>query len=134
MSVIVERSIQMSVIGLNHISMKCDSAEELERIIPFYRDILGLTVAKRWPDGVLLDTSNGMLEIFCNGKAVRALGAIRHFALEVTDAASLADKVRGAGFEVFVEPKEITVPAHAVIAFCFGPLGEQIEFFQPLER
>ena len=38
--------------------------------------------------------------------------------------------VKSAGYEVFVEPKDITVPFNAKIAFCFGPLGEQVEFFE----
>ena len=38
-----------------------------------------------------------------------------------------------AGYEVFVKPKNIYIPAEnplvARIAFCYGPLGEQIELF-----
>lgn len=124
----------MPVKGLHHVSMKCDSEKELNIAVSFYRDLLGLTVTKEWHDGVLLDTMNGMLEIFCNGGAIRELGAIRHFALEVSDTAGIADKVRSAGYTIFLEPKEIAVPSHAIIAFCFGPLGEQIEFFQPLDQ
>ena len=43
-------------------------------------------------------------------------------------------RVRQAGYPVFVEPKDIviqTTPGFpARIAFCKGPLGEDIEFFQ----
>ena len=42
--------------------------------------------------------------------------------------------VREAGYEVFIEPKDIVItsepPFPARIAFCRGPLQEEIEFFQ----
>lgn len=52
----------------------------------------------------------------------------------VNDTDRCAAAVREAGYEVFIEPKDIVIPSKkplsARIAFCFGPLGEQIEFFQ----
>jgi glyoxylase I family protein len=42
--------------------------------------------------------------------------------------------VRAAGYPITVEPKDITIPSEpplpARIAFCRGPLGEEIELFQ----
>ena len=47
---------------------------------------------------------------------------------------TLAFKGAEAGYEVFIEPKDIVIGSvpefHARMAFCFGPLGEQIEFFK----
>lgn len=123
----------MKVSALHHCSMKCGSAEEFERVRHFYCDVLGLSVAREWPQGIMLDTGNGMLEVFTNAEGIRALGAIRHLAFEVDDAATFAEAVRKAGYEVFLGPKEIDTPYHAVISFCFGPLGEQVEFFQRLD-
>ena len=123
----------MKVSALHHCSMKCGSAEELERVRHFYCDVLGLSVAREWPQGIMLDTGSGMLEVFTNAEGIRALGAIRHLAFEVDDAAAFAEAVRKAGYEVFFGPKEIDAPYHAVISFCFGPLGEQVEFFQRLD-
>ena len=44
------------------------------------------------------------------------------------------EAVKAAGYEVFIEPKDIVIasnpPFPARIAFCRGPLGEEIEFFQ----
>lgn len=44
------------------------------------------------------------------------------------------EAVKAAGYEVFIEPKDIeiaSIPAFPVrIAFCKGPLGEEIELFQ----
>ena len=44
------------------------------------------------------------------------------------------EKIKKAGYEVFVEPKDIEIQSNptfpARIAFCHGPLGEEIELFQ----
>ncbi len=72
---------------------------------------------------------------FCvlRGRQHLPQGVIRHFALSVTDVDELADRIEKAGYEVFVKPKNIYIPAEnplvARIAFCYGPLGEQIELF-----
>ena len=59
---------------------------------------------------------------------------VRHFALACDDVDGMAGAVRRAGYEVFIEPKDIVIqsaPAYpARIAFCTGPLGEEIELFQ----
>lgn len=48
------------------------------------------------------------------------------------------EAVRAAGYEVFVEPKDIEIaseiPFPARIAFCRGPVGEEIEFFHENKR
>lgn len=74
--------------GLHHVSMKCSSMEEYEKTVDFYKNIIGIPVARTWK----------------------------------------------AGYEVFIEPKNIEIASMPVfparIAFCRGPLGEEIEFFQ----
>ena len=41
---------------------------------------------------------------------------------------------RGGSYEVFIQPKDIVIASTpefpARIAFCHGPVGEEIEFFQ----
>lgn len=43
------------------------------------------------------------------------------------------EKVKSAGYEVFVEPGDKVIaskPEYPIrMAFCYGPLGEQVEFF-----
>ena len=50
------------------------------------------------------------------------------------NADAMVQKVKDAGYEVFIEPNDIVIRSepefHARMAFCYGPLGEQIEFFQ----
>ena len=81
----------------------------------------------------MIDTGNGMIEIFTNANGEHCLGAIRHFALLTDDVDEIIDKVKAAGYEVFVEPNDkviLSEPEYPIrMAFCFGPLGEQIEFF-----
>ena len=60
-------------------------------------------------------------------------GAIRHLALLTDDVDETVRKVKSAGYEVFVEPGDKVIdsaPEYKIrMAFCFGPLGEQLEFF-----
>lgn len=119
--------------GIHHISMKCETEEELVRVKEFYMDILGLKICREWDGGLMLDTGNGLIEIFTNQAGEHQLGVIRHMALLTDDVDSIVIKVRKAGYEVFVEPNDVDIPANPVypirMAFCYGPLGEQIEFF-----
>ena len=45
----------------------------------------------------------------------------------------LADRIRDAGYTVFVGPRDVTIPSEPPfpirMAFCTGPLGEEIELF-----
>ena len=100
----------------------------------FYLNVLGFSAVREWPEGIMMDSGNGLLEIFCNGEGVRTKGAIRHVAFSTDDVDCIIAKVRAAGYEVFIEPKDIVIHSdpefRARMAFCFGPLGEEIEFFQ----
>ena len=120
--------------GLHHISMKCATKEEFEKAKSFYLDLLGFSIVRQWPQGIMIDLGNTRLEIFCNGNGVKDLGAIRHMAFATDDVEEIVAKVKDAGYEVFIEPKDIVIDSdpefHARMAFCFGPLGEQIEFFK----
>ena len=124
----------MSLIkGIHHISMKCNTEEELNRVKDFYISILGLEIIREWPDGIMIDTGNGYIEIFTNADGEHRLGSIRHFALLTDDVDTIAEKVKAAGYEVFVEPVDKVIdsdPKYPIrMAFCFGPLDEQVEFF-----
>ena len=122
------------ITGIHHISMKCGTKEEMERAREFYLNVLGFSVVREWPEGIMIDSGRGLLEIFSNGAGVKTKGAIRHMAFETDDVDALAERVRAAGYEVFIEPKNLTFRSdpefHARMAFCRGPLGEEIEFFR----
>ena len=60
----------------------------------------------------------------CDGAAAR----------EVTGVGTLDHEPFTGGYEVFTQPNDIVIgsvpPFPARIAFCHGPVGEEIEFFQ----
>lgn len=121
------------ITGLHHISMKCTPDEYLT-VVAFYHDILELPIARTWATGIMFDIGNGYIEVFTNSTEALSKGTIRHFALGTDDVDACVRKVQDAGYTVFLGPKDIVIPSEpafpARMAFCFGPLGEEIEFFQ----
>ena len=124
--------------GVHHIALKCMGVEAFEKTVQFYRDVLGLRVVRAWGEGegsgIMLTTGDVMLEIFASGTDLPGQGAIRHFALATDDVDACVRAVEAAGYEVFIQPKDIVIASTpefpARIAFCHGPVGEEIEFFQ----
>ena len=128
---------KIKVTGIHHIALKCRGVEEFKKTVHFYRDILGLTVARSWGKaesaGIMLDTGAGLLEIFANAPDKLPAGALRHMALAVEDTDACVKAVRDAGYKITMEPTDICIesdpPSPARIAFCIGPVGEELEFF-----
>lgn len=120
--------------GIHHVALKASSEEEYRKTIDFYENILGLEVARVWDAGIMFETGSGLIEIFNNANSQLEQGTIRHFAFAVDDVDACVRVVTDAGYEVFMGPKDILIPSDpgfpARMAFCFGPLGEEIEFFQ----
>ena len=127
----------IKITGIHHLALKCMGVDEFEKTVHFYRDILGLSVARSWGEGVnagiMLDTGAGLLEIFANASDKLGVGAIRHMALAVEDVDACVDAVRATGYTITMEPTDICIqsepPYPARIAFCIGPVGEELEFF-----
>lgn len=123
--------------GVHHIALKCKGIEAFERAVAFYHGVLGMDVVRRWGEGegvgIMLDAGGSLMEIFASGADEPGQGAIRHFALRVDDVDACVKAVSDAGYEVFTPPTDIVIgsepPFPARIAFCYGPAGEEIEFF-----
>lgn len=123
--------------GIHHIAIKCADMAQFEKVIGFYKDILGMPVVRTWGEGdgvgMMLDTGAGVMEIFASGGDILGYGSVRHFALACDDVDGCIAAVRDAGFEITMEPTDIVIPAEvpypARIAFCKGAAGEEIEFF-----
>ena len=117
--------------GLHHISMKCGTLEEYVRARTFYRDILCLPVKREWSTGIMFDTGTGLIEVFNDGEGIKAKGAIQHFAFITNDVDTCIERIRLAGYKITTEPKDVVLdsfpPYPLRIAFCEGPLGEEIE-------
>ena len=124
----------MSLItGIHHVALKCCTEEEYAKTLKFYNETLGMPVVRTWAGGTMLNTGSGLMEIFNNGEAPLPQGAVRHFALATQDVDACIADVSAAGYEVTMQPRDIAIPATPVfparIAFCIGPVGEEIEFF-----
>ena len=118
------------ITGVHHVSMKCADMEEYGKVKAFYCGILGLSVKREWERGCMLDTGAGYVEVMNSGREASERGIITHFALASDDVDGDIEKVRAAGCEIQVEPKDVVLAGDpARIAFFFGLLGEQVELF-----
>ncbi len=123
--------------GIHHVGIYYKDEATFNQAVALYVDVLGLTVVRRWgKDGapcIMLDTGNGIVELFSNAGEQRPVGTYGHVALATDNPDACVAAVRAAGYEVIVEPKDITFPcqppAHARLAFFRGPAGEEVEFF-----
>lgn len=124
----------MSLIkGVHHVCMKCCTAEEFAKTQDFYGKVLGLPKVREWDVGVMYDMGGTLLEIFSNGADKYSMGVWQHIALATDDVDACVKAVADAGYAITTAPKDIVVasqpPVPARIAFCIGPMGEEIEFF-----
>ena len=130
-------SVSPCVKGFHHVALKCKGFEEFRKTIAFYNGVLGLPIVRTWGEGdesaAMLDTGAGLFEIFANAEDKLSMGALRHLALDVEDVDVCVAAVRAAGYEITMEPRDICIPSNppypARIAFCIGPVGEELEFF-----
>ena len=124
--------------GVHHIALKAKGLENFRELVNFYHGILGLPIVREWGEGegigMMLDTGAGLLEIFANAPDRLGSGALRHLAFDVENTDVCLEAVRAAGYTVTMEPTDIVIasdpPYPARIAFCIGPVGEEVEFFQ----
>ena len=124
--------------GVHHICLKAKGLENFDKMVKFYTEILGLPIVMKWGEGesigMMLGTGDCMLEIFANATDYPQSSAIRHVALNVDDPDACIEAVRAAGYKVTIEPKDHTFntnpPYHCRLAFCIGPVGEEVEFFK----
>lgn len=119
--------------GIHHYSLKCNSDEQFFKAVSFYRDVLGLEIDRIWSEGIMFKVGDCRVEIFSNGTDILGQGSIRHIAFATKHVDECVETIRKAGYEITVEPKDVVIPSSpqmpARIAFCIGPVGEEIELF-----
>ena len=99
----------MSLIkGIHHVALRPTYAQ-FEKAKTFYLDLLGLKVVRQWGDEkypcMMISTATD-------------------------DTDGCVTRVREAGYEITIEPKDVELSdITARIAFCTGPCGEIVEFF-----
>lgn len=126
--------------GIHHVSIKAQGQKEYERVTGFYRDVLGMTVTYEWKTGdrlgMMIDTGNAAMEISSTGKGETGRGSFQHVALKTKDVNACVEAVRAAGYQITIEPLEVNLGTNPNlpirVAFCIGPAGEEIEFFDEL--
>lgn len=125
--------------GFHHIAVK---VFDFEKTIKFYTEGLGFKIYLSWGQGdergAMIDTGNAnYLEVFAGGSQdIKPEGSYIHLAFRSENVDLAIERARSMGAEVTMEPNDIEIKSNPVlkarIAFCKGPEGEVIEFFQEL--
>jgi catechol 2,3-dioxygenase-like lactoylglutathione lyase family enzyme len=119
------------------------TAEDYDRTLAFYRDVLGLPLVETWEEaggrGAVLDAGRAMLEVLSASHADlvdrievgEPVGARVRLALEVDDSAETAEKLVAAGAELVGGPV-VTPWAHRNVRLR-DPDGMQLTLFTVLD-
>ena len=121
---------------VHHISLKVSGPAAFEQVLDFYAQVLNCPLVRRWGEGegqgAMLDLGNTLLEVTANGPPDLPKGMYRHIAFDVDDVDAMVARVRAAGRPILMEPTDKCLGRDYPIrvAFCAGPAGEELEFFQ----
>lgn len=124
--------------GVHHICLKAAGQAAWEAAVAFYSQVLGCPLVRSWGEGdgsgAMLDLGGCLLELFADADRPLSPGVYRHVALRTDDVDGAVELVRRAGCAITLEPVDKVLGADYPIrvAFCRGPVGEAIEFFQEL--
>lgn len=126
------------ITGVHHIALT-PTKENFDKTINFYKNILGFEEVRAWGDEVkcamLSCGDNTVMEIMGKGQSdYMGDGSFVHLAFCCDEVDKVLDEVRAAGYEVTMEPKDIslggTPPMPIRVAFFRGPINEHIELFK----
>ena len=123
--------------GMHHAALRCVGEEELNSVVKFYCNVLGMKFVRSWGSGiykvVMVDTGSGIIEIFADALPGRRPGQVDHIALATDDVDACVAACRENGLPVLQEPGDLLIPSGQPypirIAFVLGKAGEIIEFF-----
>ena len=120
--------------GVHHIALK-PTPEQYKKVVDLYTNVLGMEVKKSWgdPEMPCLMVScgdNSCLEIIPNDTQASKGGVLDHLALACDKVDEVIERVREAGYEIAIEPKDMELAGSPIrIAFFWGPMGEYLELF-----
>ena len=129
--------------SIHHVAVRTtDPAASLR----LYHDVLGMRIVKEHQVPgrrlVLLDTGDGShielatpLDSAAPVNTPEVNHPLQHIALTTTDLTGVIERVRGAGYEITVEPRQVQLgETLTTIAFFKGSAGELIELYQTTDR
>ena len=125
--------------GIHHAAIRCHGNEKFREAVRFYTEVLGLKIISSWGGAermaCMAGTDEGVIvELFDNGTSDIGHDRLQHIALATDDVDGCIDAVRRAGYEVITEPADVSIPSEPPLpirmGFCYGPCGEEIEFFR----
>lgn len=120
--------------GVHHIALK-PTAEQYSSVVELYTKVLGMEVTKSWGDPnmpclMVSCGDNSCLEIIPEKEMSQKGGALNHLALATDKVDEAIARVRGAGYEIAIEPNDMELAGSPIrIAFFWGPMNEYIELF-----
>lgn len=123
--------------GMHHAALKCEDEAMFRRALDFYGRVLELELVRQWGEGesagAMLNAGGVLMELFAAGRTADHTGTVNHFAFAVENVDGCIEAIRAEGYAITMEPKDIVIPSAvpfpARIAFCVGPVGEEIELF-----
>lgn len=122
--------------GLHHIALWAPDEEGFRQALAFYNKVLGCPVVRTWErkgqSAAMLELGGSLLELVIDPAGEN--GPFAHIAFDVEDVDAVVEQVRAAGRPITMEPTDVSLgPDYpARVAFCKGPVGESVEFFQVL--
>ncbi len=121
--------------GVHHIAVK-PTAEQYQKTVEFYTQLLGMEVKRSWGDPqrpclMVSCGDNTCIEILSSGNEIPAGGPLAHIAFATDQVDEIIEKVREAGYEITNEPADANLGGEMPIriAFFYGPTHEHIELF-----
>lgn len=127
--------------GVHHIAIKAKGIEKFNELIAFYSEILGMPVIRKFGPTdspiAMIDTGAGLLELFADAEEDMPTGVYQHIALATPSVDDCINAVREKGYTITKEPCNMILgteesPYPVRLAFCKGPVGEEVEFFTEL--
>jgi glyoxylase I family protein len=124
--------------GIHHIAVR---TTDLAASLRLYREVLGMSIVKEnevpGKRLVLLDAGDGShielaspLDSAAPANTPVVNHPLQHIALTTSDVLAVIERVRAAGYEITVEPREVRLgESPTTIAFFKGPAGELIELY-----
>ena len=127
--------------GFHHLALR---VRDFDKSIKFYSEVLGfkskIVFPHPWDKNTrkiaMMETGDGnYMEIFSDGPDnLKTDGVFFHVAFRTDNVDAVIERVKKAGFEVIMEPKDVPLecgtPTIMRTAFVKGPDGEELEFCQ----